>query len=174
MFRLFDHLDRIADYATRAALNLCILLFAFATFLLAADITGRYVFNHPFQNVAETVTILFIYVFMLGAAALYSRNGDIALDYFFNRAPARVQAVWLFLIYLAIAVTMAVTAVETVRLIYIQRRVLTPSLRLPLGVEHAPLALAAAMIMFTSLVDALGCVIWIWRGERPVRRVAGL
>ena len=173
MLRLYDSLDWVVWLLTHAALALCVLLFGLSTILLAAEIVGRYLFNHPFQNVAETVTIAFIYVFMIGAAALYSRNEDIALDYFFIRTGAKVQAVWLLLIFLAIAVTMTVVTTATIQLIQIQGNVRTPSLRLPLGVEHAALAVAAAMIAFTSLVDALGCLIWIVSGRRPARRIAG-
>lgn len=173
MLRLHDFLDRIAWALTHVALGICVFLFGFSTLMLTAEIVGRYVFNYPFQYIAETVTIGFIYIFMVGAAALYSRNEDIALDYFFARANSKIQAVWLLLIFLAIACTMSVTLVATVQLIRIQGDVLTPSLRIPLGVEHAALAIAAAMIAFTSLVDALGCLIWAVSGRRPARRIAG-
>ena len=165
--RLFARLSRVARMVSAACLGLCVVLFMACLAVLAADILLRYTLNAPLQNVSEGVIIAFIYVYMLGGAALYARNEDIALDYFFNKAGRGPQALWLLAVYLAIAATMAVVLVETVKLMMVQRGVLTPALRLPLGIEHAALALAAAVILYCSLVDALGCWIWFKSGTRP-------
>jgi len=164
---LFRRLSRGTRAIGAACLALCLILFVGALGILAAEIVMRYVFDHPLQNIGEAVTIAFIYVYMVGGAALYARNEDIALDYFFLKAGVKPQAIWLLVIYLAIALTMAVVLVETVKLILVQRGVLTPALRLPLGIEHAALAVAAAVILYASLVEALGCWIWFRRGRRP-------
>lgn len=165
--RLFAALSRAAHAVSTACLGLCVALFMGCLGVLAADIVLRYAFNAPLQNVSEGVIIAFIYVYLVGGAALYARNEDIALDYFFNKAGRRPQALWLLAVYLGIAATMAVVLVETVKLMMVQRGVLTPALRLPLGIQHAALALAAAVILYASLVDALGCWIWFRSGTRP-------
>jgi TRAP-type C4-dicarboxylate transport system permease small subunit len=156
---------------TRGISGLClaiaVLLFAGALGVMSVDVVMRYVFNHPLQNIGEGVTIAFIYVYLLGGAALYARNEDIALDYLFRRAGRQVQAVWMLVIYLVIAATMAVVLVQTMMLMQVQHGVRTPALRLPLGIEHAALALAAAVICYASLVEAVGCWIWARSGTRP-------
>lgn len=167
MESLFRRLATGTRLITRGCLGLAVILFAGSLALLGAEVVLRYAFNHPLQNVSEGVTIAFIYVYLVGGAALYARNEDIALDYFFNKAGAKPRAIWLLAIYLAIALTMAVVLVETVKLILVQRGVLTPSLRLPLGIEHAALALAAGVILYASVVEALGCWIWFRSGIRP-------
>ena len=164
---LFRALAKGTRGITAACLGLSVLLFAACLGALAAEIVLRYLFNHPLQNMSEGVIIAFIYVYLLGGAALYARNEDIALDYLFNKAGAKPRAIWLLAIYLGIALTMAVVLMETVKLMLVQRGVLTPSLRLPLGVEHAALALAAAVILYASLVEAIGCWIWFRSGNRP-------
>ena len=165
--RLFVGLSRVARSVSAACLALCMLLFVGCLGVLAADIVLRYAFNAPLQNVSEGVIIAFIYVYMIGGAALYARNEDIALDYLFNKAERKPRALWLLAVYLAIAATMTVVLVETVKLMMVQRGVLTPQLRLPLGIEHAALALAATVILYSSLVDAIGCWIWFRSGSRP-------
>lgn len=164
---LFHTLARGTRGITAACLALCLILFVGSLGILAAEIALRYVFNHPLQNIGEAVIIAFIYVYMVGGAALYARNEDIALDYLFLKAGVKLRSLWLLLIYLALALTMAVVLVETVKLIQVQRGVLTPALRLPLGIEHAALALAATIILYASLVEALGCWIWFRTGTRP-------
>jgi len=167
MDRAFRVLASGTRAATAACLGLCVALFGGALLVLSAEVVLRYAFNHPLQNVSEGVIIAFIWVYSMGGAALYARNDDITLDFFFRRCGARPQAAWLLVVYLAIVATMAVVLVETVKLILVQRGVLTPSLRLPLGIEHAALVVAAAVIAYASAVEALGCWIWLRTERRP-------
>lgn len=167
MEALFHALARGTRVLTTGCLALSVFLFVACLAVLAADIALRTLFNHPLQNVSEGVIIAFIYVYMVGGAALYARNEDIALDYLFLKAGARPRALWLLAIYLLTAFTMAVVIVETWKLIIVQRGVLTPALRLPLAIEHAALALAATVILYASLVEAVGCWIWFRSGSRP-------
>jgi TRAP-type C4-dicarboxylate transport system permease small subunit len=164
---LFRRLATGTRGISAACLALCVILFVGALGILAAEIVLRYVFGHPLQNIGEAVSIAFIYVYLVGGAALYARNEDVALDYLFLKAGVKVRALWLLVIYLAVALTMAVVLVETLKLIQVQRGVLTPALRLPLGIEHAALALAAGIILYASAVEALGCWIWFRNGTRP-------
>lgn len=167
MEKIFQTLAVGTRWMSAACLALCVFLFAASLVLMTAEIVLRYAFDHPLQNVGEAVIIAFIYVYLLGGAALYARNEDIALDYFFRKVSVKPQAIWLLAIYLAIAATMAVTLVETLKLIEVQRGVLTPALRLPLGIQHAALAVAATVIFYASAVEAIGCWIWFRSGRRP-------
>jgi TRAP-type C4-dicarboxylate transport system permease small subunit len=164
---LFQTLAKGTRSVSAVCLALSVFLFGASLAIMAAEIVLRYAFNHPLQNVGEAVIIAFIYVYLVGGAALYARNEDIALDYIFRKVGMKPQAIWLLIIYLAVAATMAVVLVETVMLIKIQQGVLTPALRLPLGIEHAALAVAAAVIFYASLVEAIGCWIWFRSGKRP-------
>ena len=167
METLFHGLARGTRVLTTGCLALSVFLFMASLGVLAADIALRTLFNHPLQNVGEGVIIAFIYVYLVGGAALYARNDDIALDFLFLKAGVKPRALWLLAIYLATALTMAIVLVETLKLIHVQRGVLTPALRLPLAIEHAALALAATVILYASLVEAVGCWIWFRSGSRP-------
>ncbi len=167
MEALFHALARGTRVLTTGCLALTVFLFVACLGVLAADIALRTLFNHPLQNVSEGVIIAFIYVYLVGGAALYARNEDIALDYLVLKAGARPRALWLLAIYLLTAFTMGVVIVETLKLMIVQRGVLTPALRLPLAIEHAALVLAASVILYASLVEAVGCWIWFRSGSRP-------
>jgi TRAP-type C4-dicarboxylate transport system permease small subunit len=168
MDKLFQWLAKGTRTMSSACLALSVSLFAASFAVLTADIVMRYIFNHPLQHVGEGVTIAFIYVYLVGGAALYCRNEDIAVDYFFRKVGVKPQAIWLLAIYLAIAATMAITLVETLKLIEVQRGVLTPALRLPLSIGHAALVVATTVIFYASAVEAFGCWIWFKSGIRPV------
>jgi len=150
-----------------AAIGLSVFLLVACLGTLTAEIVLRYAFNYPLQKVSELVTISFIYVYLVGGAALYARNEDIALDYLYRKAGVKPRALWLLLIYATIALTMAVTLWETVKMMILQKHVLTPTLRLPLSVEFAALAVCAALILYASLVEMLGCWLWLRTGQRP-------
>ena len=167
MERAFTWLDRMRHLLGGLALAICLALFAGCLLLLAADIVMRYAFNAPMAYVSEVVTIAFIYVYLLGAAALYARNEDLVLDLLYRRVGERLRQIWLLLIYLGIAATMAVTLQVTIELMVIQRHMPTPMLRIPLIVEHAALAIASAIILVSSLVDAFGCLVWLRTGREP-------
>lgn len=169
MERAFHTLDGVRRFLGALALGICLALFAACTVLLSTDIVMRYAFNAPMAYVSEIVTIAFIYVYLLGAAALYARNEDLVLDVLYNRVGPRLRQVWLLLIYLGIAVTMMVTLQVTIDLMILQRTMPTPLLRIPLIIQHAALAAASAVILFSSLVDALGCCVWMRTGREPWR-----
>ena len=86
METLFHGLARGTRVLTTGCLALSVFLFMACLGVLAADIALRTLFNHPLQNVGEGVIIAFIYVYLVGGAALYARNDDIALDFLFLKA----------------------------------------------------------------------------------------
>lgn len=167
MEHIFHVLDRFRALLGSAALGIAIALFGISLLLLALDILMRYAFNSPMAYVSEVVTIAFIYVYLLGAAALYARNEDLVLDLLYRRVGERFRQVWLLLIYLGIAVTMIMTLQVTIELMILQRFMPTPLLRLPLIIEHGALLACCVVVLVSSLVDALGCLVWIRSGREP-------
>jgi TRAP-type C4-dicarboxylate transport system permease small subunit len=104
---------------------------------------------------------------MFGAGALYSLNQDIAIDALHVLVPLRMQQAWMLIIHLTIAATMAVTLFYTLRLIELQSTTPTPLLRVPEAIKWWPLAVAAASMVLSSLVEAWSCAIWMSSGMRP-------
>lgn len=172
MAALHTRLDRFVGLIGQGCMLIAVLLFATGLGLLTSDIALRYLLNRPMAYVSEIVTIGFLYVYMLGAAALYVRNEDIVLDFIYLRFGMRVRAVWLLVIHLAIAATMLVALDATLQMIALQRHVPTPLLRIPLVTQHYAFVAAAAIIMLSSLVNALGCLVALRAGHDPLHHRA--
>jgi TRAP-type transport system small permease protein len=163
---------RLAAAGSRALMRLELALagsiFALAMALLTIDVIGRYGFNRTIAHLHEAVTIGFVWVFLLGAAALYARNEDIVIDSLALRLPARAREVLILLVYLLTALVMAVVLVEAIGLARRQWRLPTPSLRLPRGIYGLAVAVAAASMVYTSLVECWASLIGMKSGTRPL------
>ena len=159
-----------AAQAVRAMTALCLVLsgtlFVLGLALYATEIMLRYVFDTGLPEYYEIVGIGFIYVFLLGAAALYGRSEDIVIDLLYARLPPAAQRWLAFAIQLAVAATMFLVALEGWRLAVAQWSIPTPLLGVSEGIKVIPLVLAAASIAFTSATEAWACLIWIATGTR--------
>jgi len=144
------------------------ILLTFAMCVNGAEIVMRSFFNTSYPDYYEIVGIAFIYVFLLSAGALYARDEDIAIDMLYNFLPRTARPWWILTVHLLVAITMAVVLFYTWRLIGLQSRTPTPLLGIPEAVKWWPLAFASLSIIYTSLVEVLGCVIWIASGTRPM------
>jgi TRAP-type transport system small permease protein len=158
----------IVRLVTYLMLTICGVITVIALCALSAEIILRYAFNAPMEYVHEATMIGFTFVYLLGAAALYARNDDIIIEYFFNFLPATPARILILIIYLATAAVMILLFVQTIALMDRQLNVPTPSLRLPLAIYGLPLAIMSAFIAFCSFVEAWACAQWIRTGIRPV------
>lgn len=166
--RAFRTAAAISRTVMRVELALAGSIFALAMLALTIDVIGRYGFNHTIAHLHEAVTIGFVWVFLLGAAALYARNEDIVIASFADRLPKRWREVLILLVYLLTALVMAVVLVEAIGLARRQWRLPTPSLRLPRGIYGLAVAVAAASMVYTSLVEGWASLIGLRSGARPL------
>jgi TRAP-type C4-dicarboxylate transport system permease small subunit len=160
-------LARLVRLAGTAQLWLAAAIFAACIALYAVEIAMRLLFHGGFPDYFEIIGISFLYVFLLGAAALYARDEDIIIDFLYLKAPPAVQAWWLLGVHCIVAVTVAVTAVVTWRLIVLQSAVPTPLLRIPESVRWVPLLIATGSILLTATARAVACAVWIRSGQVP-------
>lgn len=132
-----------------------------------AEIIMRSFFNTSYPDYYEVVGIAFIYVFLLSAGALYARDEDIVIGMVFDLTPASVRPWWVMVVHVLVAAGMAIVLSYTIRLIGLQSRTPTPLLGIPEAVKWWPLAFASVSIIYTSLVEACSCALWIRSGMRP-------
>lgn len=142
-------------------------LFVVSVGIYATEIVLRGGFRTSFPEYYEIVGIAFIYVFLLGAAALYARNEDIIIDLVYARLPPTHRRYMIAVIYAAIVVTMLTIFIATVELISLVMSTPTPLLGVPEAIKWIPFAIASASIAFSSAVELWAAVIWIATGERP-------
>ncbi len=152
----------------RALLGLCAVLFCVALAGLTVDIVMRYALSSSVRGMQEIVNLVFIWIFMLGFAALYACNGDAAITFAVRALPVRARIVVAGFVSLLICASMAIVLKETLGLIASQMSIASMELGIPEPVRMASLAVAAASVAVTSLLDAWGCLLWARHGVRPV------
>jgi TRAP-type C4-dicarboxylate transport system permease small subunit len=164
----FEAAARWVRAATHVVLCSSAVLFCVALVGLTTDIVMRYAFSSSVRGMQEIVNLLFTWIYMLGIAALYARNGDAAITFVARSLPLRAQIALALLVSLIIAASTVIVLVATLRLIDLQAGIASAELGIPEPLRFAPLALAAASITITSLIEAWACLIWIGTGVRPV------
>jgi TRAP-type C4-dicarboxylate transport system permease small subunit len=93
--KLFGVLDRLTGYASNALAVLGAVGMVLMVLHVVVDVTGRFVFNHPFTGTLETVTYYYmVMVTILPFAYVTRRQGQIVVELFTSWMPRR----WLSLL----------------------------------------------------------------------------
>lgn len=165
--RLFEAAARCVRIVTRGGLMLAATLFCVAIAGLACDVAMRYLLHSSIRGMQEIVNLLFIWIYMIGIAAMYARKGDAAITFIARALPISLQIVLASLVALGISASMSVVALETMHLIAAQLAIRTAELGLPEPLRFIPLVIAAACVAITSLIDFWSCTLWARFGVRP-------
>lgn len=78
MKKIFRIIKRIESLET----NICIYLLALMSFVVILQVFSRYLFNYSFVWAEELVRYLMIWMVMIGAALVQSKNEHIRIDFF--------------------------------------------------------------------------------------------
>lgn len=166
--RWFHAAARLVRALTWIQLTVAGTLFILSLGLYTAEVVMRTGFSTGYPEYYEVVGFAFIYVFLLGASALYARNEDIMIEAVYQRLGDRAKAWLVLIVYAGIAVTMVMIFIHTWILIQLQMNTPTPLLGVPESVKWFPLLFLSASVTLTSLVEILGCAIWVVSGTRPM------
>jgi TRAP-type C4-dicarboxylate transport system permease small subunit len=162
----FEIAARLVRGGTWTLLAAAASLFVLSIVVYTIEIVLRGFFFTSFPEYYEIVAFSFIYVYLLGAAALYARNEDVVIELLYNRLPEVLQRWLLLLIQIGIAVTMVTVFIHAVKIIDLQMHTPTPLLGVPEAIKWIPLAIAAAWITLSASVEAWAAIVWIRTGER--------
>jgi TRAP-type C4-dicarboxylate transport system permease small subunit len=163
----FETVARMVRAWTNILIWICGALFCVAISCLVAEVATRFAFHSSIRGVQEIVGLFFLYGFFLGAAALYARNEDVSLTFFIRALPTERRALIACVVALIICTSMSVVAYEATFLMIAQATIYSADLQISESFRFAPLALAAASIAATSLIDAWANVIWMRSGSKP-------
>ena len=82
------------SYPTSRIVNIVgAIVLAIMMFLVAADVTLRYIFNSPIRGSVELVELMMIVVVFLAVAYTASQKGHVSIELVVSRFPQRVQAI---------------------------------------------------------------------------------
>lgn len=136
-----------------------VLMFFMALFI-AADVVGRYVFNHPFKGSSDLVELMMGVSVFFGMAYCAQQDGHTRVDVFYRKLPVRIQAyfdvigfVASFFIFLLITWQLGTRVWESIA--EPARRTVTDLLHIP----HMPVislaALGSAVLCLELLIRAI-------------------
>jgi len=77
--------------------------------IVAVDVFGRYVLNHPLQGAGEAALLLFVWQVFLGSAAALGRGLHVGIEFVVDRFPMRLRAIIDLIMYAFISVTVSIT-----------------------------------------------------------------
>ncbi len=166
--RGFHAAARLVRALTWIQLTVAGILFILSLGLYTAEVVMRTGFSTGYPEYYEVVGFAFIYVFLLGAGALYARNEDIMIEAVYQRLGDRAKVWMVLIVYAGMVGTMGVIFVHTWILIQLQMNTPTPLLGVPESVKWFPLLFLSASITLTSLVEMWGCANWVVSGTRPL------
>lgn len=89
----YKGLDYIIDFAL-------IILFALLTVILSVEVIGRFLFGHSLIWAQEIARYLFAWLVYIGAAAVFSKGGHLAVDVLLNKFPLRIKYILSLVFYL--------------------------------------------------------------------------
>ena len=161
IFRIFKYLETVQT-------SICILMLIFMSLLVVVQVLSRYLFNYSFVWAEELVRYLMIWMVMIGAALVQSKNEHIRIDFFTMLAGPRGRRIMetifrLFtLLFLTILVFKGIKIASFNRLFESSGLRITmfwPTMALPLGAFMMGIYTGSALIR--DVVQVL-----FWPAER--------
>jgi TRAP-type C4-dicarboxylate transport system permease small subunit len=133
---------RLLYFIERLEINICILLLLGMTSVVILQVFSRYLFNYSFVWSEELVRYFMIWMVMIGAALVQSKNDHIRLDFFPMLAGPRGRRVMETIFRLCILVFVVIITIKGIKITYFNRlfessglriSMLWPNIALPLG-----------------------------------------
>ncbi len=104
----FDKIESIFRLVENVLLVFCACILMALMFLSAADVIGRFFFNHPITGTYEISTVMMGAVVLLGWAYTQRSGGHVTVDMFYEKFPKKMQ--WITtLIVLGLSLALFVT-----------------------------------------------------------------
>lgn len=123
--------------------------------LNAVEIAYRVFFRDSLTGLYETNLLLGTWVYFLGICPVYHRQGDITVDFLFNRLPLRLRRYAVAALHLITIGVLAVIFIYGGILIRQQLPFRTEGLGLPTLIYTLPLVISSAIVIVIALQQAV-------------------
>jgi TRAP-type C4-dicarboxylate transport system permease small subunit len=100
MGKVLSYVEKGIVTITRLMSNVGVIFVALVTFLITADVVGRYFFNKPVKGAHELIAVMVVVIIALGVAHNQFRKANIEIDLMTSRLPQKAQAGIAILTYL--------------------------------------------------------------------------
>jgi len=144
MERISDIINRIAEIA----IVIIISLMAVAVF---AEVIFRYVLPLPLFWTEEFARYCLVWSSLLGAGVALKRGEHIAVTFFTNKFPKRIQIDSFLLVQIFIVVFVGVILWGGICLVMITRHQLSPAMRIPMSWPYMAVPIGSLIMLFHEI-----------------------
>jgi TRAP-type C4-dicarboxylate transport system permease small subunit len=144
MERISDIINRIAEIA----IVIIILIMAVAVF---AEVIFRYVLPLPLFWTEEFARYCLVWSSLLGAGVALKRGEHIAVTFFTNKFPKRIQIDSSLLVQIFIVVFLGVIFWGGICLVMITRHQLSPAMRIPMSWPYMAVPIGSLIMLFHEI-----------------------
>lgn len=139
-------ISRTLSYLERIESNTCIFLLVLMSLVVIVQVFSRYLFNYSFVWAEELVRYLMIWMVMIGAALVQSKNEHIRIDFFPMLAGPRGRRVMETAFRLCTLVFLTILVLKGIRIAYFNRLFESSGLRITMFWPTLALPLGATLI----------------------------
>ena len=140
-------MTKLLEYATILSMSTIVLVLSINVFL-------RYVMHHPFPWAEEISILMMMWVIFLGGGLLQKRDEHVAITYVFDLFSAKWKNMMIIFGNFSICLVLVIHLLSSLKLLKLQMRTFTPSLRLPMT-YFALAALVGVVAMLLYTIDSM-------------------
>jgi TRAP-type C4-dicarboxylate transport system permease small subunit len=165
MSTVLRYIEKAIVTVIRLMSNVGVIFVALATFLITADVVGRYFFNKPVTGAHELIAVMVVVIIALGVARNQNQKANIEIDLLTSRLPQKAQAGIAILTYL---LSLGIVSLLTWQAFVHSRDLLNLGQKtLELKIFTAPfqllLAIGFLMLFIVLLIDLFYAVVKVIR-----------
>ena len=154
--------NRLCDGICRVLIAVCSVLMVILLSCSALQVVSRYVFGSSFTWTEEAARYCFIWIDMMGAAALVYKGGHAVVDVFVQKLAGTARKIYETIVHLLVLYVGLVLARFGYELSMITINQTSPSLKLPMGVVYGIVPFCGLLIF----VFSANLMINVWVGHR--------
>lgn len=140
--------NQVCELLCKAIIAFCSVLAVVMLCCSALQVFSRYFLGNSFTWTEESARYCFIWLDMLGVAALVYKGGHATVDLFSHKLHGNVKKVYQTLIYCAIFYVAVIIARYGLELSKITFKQTSSSLKLPMGVVYGVVPISGILIVF--------------------------
>jgi TRAP-type transport system small permease protein len=145
---LLDYLARLAEFIMVSLATLMVILVSYQVF-------QRYVLHYTPPWSEELSVYLMIWFGIVGIAVGVRRNAHMALHFFADLMPLKVQSVLTYVRYCLILIYSAFLTVEGLKMVDLTMSQRSPAMGLPVGLVYLALPVSTVLIIIFTLEAAV-------------------
>jgi len=144
-------MERISDIINRIAEIAIVIIISIMAVAVFAEVIFRYVLPLPLFWTEEFARYCLVWSSLLGAGVALKRGEHIAVTFFTNKFPKRIQIDSLLLVQIFIVVFLGIIFWGGFCLVIITRHQLSPAMRIPMSWPYMAVPIGSLIMLFHEI-----------------------